>query len=70
MKPNHRLQIAVLLLQVAFVIGAFATQGAVSVACWVIFALLFVAKWIVMFRAMGRSANGPGRGDEPPEKGR
>lgn len=60
MKDNRRLWFVMLLVQFACIIGAFATSGAVSIAFWVIFALLLIVKYVVMFRRISKSTQSPG----------
>ncbi len=52
MKDNRRILFGLLLVQVACVVGAFATHGIISIACWVVFGALFIFKYVVMFRRL------------------
>ena len=65
MKDNRRILFGLLLVQVACVAGAFATRGIVSIACWVLFAALFILKYIVMFRRLKAQDCNPGKPSDP-----
>lgn len=68
MKDNRRILFGLLLVQVACVAGAFATRGIVSIACWVLFAALFILKYIVMFRRLKNGANSSEQSGKRPDE--
>ena len=65
MKDNRRILFGLLLVQVACIVGAFATHGIVSIACWVVFAALFIFKYVVMFRRLKSQDSDPGKPSDP-----
>ncbi len=65
MKDNRRILFGLLLVQFACIVGAFATRGIISIACWVVFAALFIFKYVVMFRRLKSRDGNQGKPSEP-----
>lgn len=64
MSQSRGLWFGILLIQLLCVAGAFALRGRfpnLSIACWVVFGLLLVYKYVVMFRRSKLAADNADR---------
>lgn len=65
MKDNRRILFGLLLVQVACIVGAFATHGLISIAFWLVFAALFIFKYVLMFRRLKSQDGNPTKPSDP-----